>query len=108
MAETLFGPILDTASHLGGSAARGRTQAALQESSVNHLDVSGVDFTFQIGVQMLPSVTKAKYIRDYLVEVKFNDGTKKVIDFEPWLTGPIFKPLKNKDYFKGFFSMVKP
>jgi hypothetical protein len=67
MAETLFGPILDTASHLGGSAARGRTQAALQESSVNHLDVSGVDFTFQIGVQMLPSVTKAKYIRDYLV-----------------------------------------
>jgi hypothetical protein len=57
---------------------------------------------------MLPSVTKAKYIRDYLVEVKFNDGTKKVIDFEPWLTGPIFKPLKNKDYFKGFFSMVKP
>ena len=30
---------------------------------------------------MLPSVTKAKYIRDYVIEVKFNDGTKKVIDF---------------------------
>ena len=52
---------------------------------------------------MLPSVTKAKYVRDHLIEVKFNDGTKKVIDFEPWLTGPIFKPLKNKDYFKKFF-----
>ena len=52
---------------------------------------------------MLPSVTKAKYIREYLIEVKFNDGTKKVIDFGPWLTGPIFKPLKNKDYFKKFF-----
>jgi hypothetical protein len=52
---------------------------------------------------MVSSVTKAKYIRDYLMEVKFNDGTKKVIDFEPWLTGPIFKPLKNKQYFKKFF-----
>ena len=52
---------------------------------------------------MLPSVTRAKYVRDYLIEVKFNDGTKKVIDFEPWLTGPIFKPLKKKEYFKNFF-----
>ena len=52
---------------------------------------------------MLPSVTKAKYVSGYLIEVKFNDGTKKVIDFEPWLTGPIFRPLKNKDYFKKFF-----
>jgi hypothetical protein len=52
---------------------------------------------------MLPSVTKAKYVRDYLIEVKFNDGTKKVIDFEPWLNGPIFRPLRNKIYFKKFF-----
>ena len=52
---------------------------------------------------MLPSVTKAKYVKDFLIEVKFNDGTKKVIDFEPWLTGPIFRPLKSKAYFKGFF-----
>lgn len=53
---------------------------------------------------MLPSVTKAKYVKDYLIEINFNDGTKKVIDFEPWLTGPIFKPLKCKEYFKKFFS----
>jgi hypothetical protein len=52
---------------------------------------------------MLPSVTKAKYLSGYLIQVKFNDGTKKVIDFEPWLTGPIFKPLKSKNYFKKFF-----
>ena len=52
---------------------------------------------------MLPSVTRAKYVRDYLIEIKFNDGTKKVIDFEPWLTGPIFKPLTKKEYFKKFF-----
>ena len=52
---------------------------------------------------MLPAVTKAKYVNDYLNEVKFNDGTKKVIDFEGWLTGPVFKPLRKKDYFKKFF-----
>ena len=52
---------------------------------------------------MLPSVTKAKYVKDYLIEVKFNDGTKKTIDFEPWLSGPIFKPLRNKEYFEKFF-----
>ena len=51
----------------------------------------------------MPTVTKAKHVRGYLIEVKFNDGTKKIIDFEPWLSGPIFKPLRNKDYFKGFF-----
>lgn len=52
---------------------------------------------------MLPSVTKAKYVRGYLIEVKFNDGTKKIIDFEGWLSGPIFKPLRNKGYFRKFF-----
>jgi hypothetical protein len=31
---------------------------------------------------MLPSVTKAKYVKGYLIEIQFNDGTKKVIDFE--------------------------
>ena len=52
---------------------------------------------------MLRSVTKAKYVREYVIEVKLSDGTKKVIDFEPWLTGPIFRPLKSKVYFKTFF-----
>ena len=52
---------------------------------------------------MLPSVKKATYVKDYLIEIKFNDGTKKIIDFEDWLTGPVFKPLRNKSYFKKFF-----
>jgi hypothetical protein len=52
---------------------------------------------------MLPSVTKAKYVKDFLIEVKFSGGTKKVIDFEPWLTEPIVRPLKSKTYFERFF-----
>ena len=38
-----------------------------------------------------------------MIEVKFNNRTKKVVDFEPWLTGPIFRPLKSKAFFKRFF-----
>ena len=45
---------------------------------------------------MLSSSTKVKYVRDYLIKVKFSDCTKKVIDVEPWLTGPISRPLKRK------------
>jgi hypothetical protein len=52
---------------------------------------------------MLPSVVKAEYIKDFLIEVKFNDGTKKVVDFVRWLEGPMFEPLKEKEYFKRFF-----
>ena len=52
---------------------------------------------------MLPSVTKAKYVKVYLIEVKFNDGTWKIIDFKQWLTGPIFRPLRKKEYLKKFF-----
>lgn len=51
----------------------------------------------------LPSVSKARYVKNYLIEAAFNDGTQKVIDFEPWLTGPIFRRLKSKVYFKKFF-----
>jgi len=37
-------------------------------------------------------VTKASYFKNHLIEVKLNDGTKKVLDFEPWLTGRYSDP----------------
>ncbi len=51
----------------------------------------------------LPVVVSAKYKRDYLVEVEFDNGVRKLLDFERWLNGPIFEPLKDKKYFKDFF-----
>ncbi len=53
--------------------------------------------------QYLPVVVSAKYKRDYLIEVEFDNGIKKVLDFAKWLNGPIFEPLKDKRYFKNFF-----
>ena len=51
----------------------------------------------------LPTVVKAIYLRDYLINLTFDDGSKKVVDFSQWLDGPIFEPLRDKRYFRKFF-----
>jgi hypothetical protein len=51
----------------------------------------------------LPAVVKAKYVADYVLSIEFDDGTRKVIDISRWFRGPVFKPLRNKSYFKRFF-----
>lgn len=48
---------------------------------------------------MILHVTKAKYIGDYKVEVTFNDGRKGVADLQDALSGPVFKPLRDKSLF---------
>ncbi|OQY44635.1 MAG: hypothetical protein B6242_12185 [Anaerolineaceae bacterium 4572_78] len=51
----------------------------------------------------LPVVVYAVYKKDYIIEVEFDNGVRKAIDFEPWLSGQVFEPLKDKAYFKRFF-----
>jgi hypothetical protein len=51
----------------------------------------------------LPFIVSAKHKRDYLIEVEFDNGVRKLLDFEGWLNGPIFEPLKDKKYFRSFF-----
>lgn len=52
---------------------------------------------------ILPGVVKAEYGGEYRIHLTFNDGTSKTVDFRPWLHGPIFEPLHDLDYFRGFF-----
>lgn len=47
-------------------------------------------------------VTKAIYIRDYLLRLAFNNGEERVVDLNEKLDKPIFIPLKDKAYFKSF------
>ncbi len=47
-------------------------------------------------------VTNAEYIEDYKIMVVFNDGVKKIVDLQNELDEGIFKPLKDKEYFKRF------
>jgi hypothetical protein len=51
----------------------------------------------------LPSVVRAEYRGGFRIHVMFNDTTEGTVDFQPWLDGPVFEPLKSIDYFKRFF-----
>jgi Protein of unknown function (DUF2442) len=51
---------------------------------------------------VLIKVIQAKYVTDYKIDVLFNDGTRAIIDLQNTFRGPVFEPLKNKDYFKEF------
>ena len=51
---------------------------------------------------MFLEVSNAEYIRDYLLKITFNSGEIKLVDLQNSLQGPVFIPLKDKDYFKNF------
>lgn len=51
---------------------------------------------------MFLHVTDAKYIKDYTIWAKFNDGTSGNVDLSSELDMGVFKPLQVIDYFKNF------
>lgn len=51
---------------------------------------------------MILHVIYAQYVDEYKVHVRFNDGTNAEIDLSSSLTGPIFEPLRDVQYFKSF------
>ena len=54
-------------------------------------------------MEVLPTVIEAEYRGGYLITLKFNDGVEQTVDFEQWLEGPAFEPLKDISYFQKFF-----
>ncbi len=51
---------------------------------------------------MLIKVIEANHVRDYKIELTFNDGLKGIADLKNCFRGPVFQPLKDVDYFKTF------
>ena len=51
---------------------------------------------------MFLHVTEAKYIKDFVVEVSFNNGRKGTADLASVLKGKIFEPLRKKSEFSTF------
>ncbi|MCK4422440.1 MAG: DUF2442 domain-containing protein [Candidatus Omnitrophica bacterium] len=51
---------------------------------------------------MILHVTEAKYLHDYVVWVKFNDGIEGEVDLRSELEGEVFGPLKDTESFKSF------
>ena len=51
---------------------------------------------------MFLHVTRARHLDGHRVEIWFSDGTHAEIDLSGSLTGPVFEPLRDVDYFKSF------
>ena len=54
-------------------------------------------------MEFLPTVVEAEYVSDFKIRLVFNDGVSGVVDFADWLEGPVFEPLKKREYFAAFF-----
>lgn len=52
---------------------------------------------------LLPQVVEARYVSDYRIELVFNTGLRKAVDFSRWLRGPVFGPLRKRSEFRKFF-----
>jgi len=48
-------------------------------------------------------IRSARYVRDYVVHLEFDDGLEGDVDLSPYLRrGPVFAPLADLSYFKQF------
>ena len=54
-------------------------------------------------MKSLPVVVGAEYRGDFRLRLVFNDGGEGTIDFSEGLTGPVFQPLRDPEYFSRFF-----
>ncbi len=51
---------------------------------------------------MMIRVTDARLVRDFVLWVRFNDGSEGEIDLSNELDGPVFEPLKDPKVFAQF------
>lgn len=50
----------------------------------------------------MPRLVEARYVRDFVVWVRFNDGSEGEVDLAGKLQGPVFEPLQDPAYFRSF------
>ena len=51
---------------------------------------------------MIPRVVIADYVRDFVIHLKFADGTEGDVDLRDELEGEVFEPLQEQAYFQTF------
>jgi len=47
-------------------------------------------------------VTEAKWVRDFVIHLRFNDGLEGAVDLRDDLYGPVFEPLRDVAVFRTF------
>lgn len=51
----------------------------------------------------MQDVIEVRHVGDYVIWLRFEDGTQGEIDLSAELYGPIFEPLKDKAYFEQVY-----
>ena len=51
---------------------------------------------------MILHIREAKYLHDYLIWLRFNNGAVGEVDLKDELSGEVFEPLKDISKFKNF------
>ena len=46
-------------------------------------------------------VVEARYVRDYVIWLRFNDGLAGEVDLRDELDGPVFEPLRQVETFRS-------
>jgi len=46
-------------------------------------------------LEQLVRIQSVKALKGFRVQLKFTDGTRKTVNLEPYLHGPIFEPIRN-------------
>lgn len=55
-------------------------------------------------MDFIPHVIEAEYIKDYMIRLKFNDGSIRIVDLKHYVDrGGVFSMLSDKKFFKKFF-----
>ena len=51
---------------------------------------------------MYYTIVEARHVRDYVIWLRFKDGSQGEVDLSSELWGPVFEPLKDPEYFRRF------
>ena len=50
----------------------------------------------------MPRLVEGRYVRDYVIWLRWSDGSQGEVDLAAQLHGPMFEPLKDRVYFQRF------
>ena len=51
---------------------------------------------------MIAYIDKARYVGDYKIWLRFDDGAEGEVDLSQDLDGPVFEPLRRVEFFRSF------
>ena len=50
----------------------------------------------------MPRLIETRYVRGFVLWLRFSDGSEGEVDLAGELSGPIFEPLRDPAYFRSF------